>query len=74
MPVIASKIVVGGLAAATALSSAVGGYFAKDDISQTAVIASDYIEAKIERHFEEAAQNELAALHSKRFSAQGGNP
>ena len=49
MPIIASKIVAGGLAAATALGSAVGGYFAKDDISDAAQLASQYVEIKIDQ-------------------------
>lgn len=74
MPIIATKIAAGGLAVATALGSVFGGYFVKDDISQTISIASDYIGVKIDRHYDEAVKEEINTATNKRFSSQGGNP
>ena len=73
MPIIASKIVAGGLAAATALGSAVGGYFAKDDISDAAQLASQYVEIKIERHSQDFVDDILNDASNQRFSHKGGN-
>lgn len=70
MPIIATKIIVGGLAAATALGSAVGGYVAKDDISDVAQMASNYIEIKIDRHSQDMAESVINDALNRRFSGQ----
>ncbi|QFT13550.1 hypothetical protein [Vibrio sp. THAF190c] len=74
MAMIASKLLAGGLAAATALGSAVGGYVAKDDISDASQVASKYIEMRLDRHYQDLSEEELNKALGLRFSSQGGNP
>lgn len=73
MPIIATKVITVSAIAVTTIGSAVGGYFARDDISQTAVIAAEYVEVKTDRHTGNLFTEVMNEAKDKRFSNQGGN-
>ncbi|MDN3697277.1 hypothetical protein QWY97_07905 [Vibrio cortegadensis] len=74
MPIIAGKVIAGTLAAATAFGSGVGGYVMSDDLSQTAQIAAEYIEIRMDRHTQEIGREALSKALGTQYSNQGGNP